>query len=155
MESLCDDAPATMMAAFFHDAVYRIGEPDNEAASAALAVETLAPRGVGEQRLSRIATLIEVTTDHRAPQDGELAADAAVLIDADLAVLARPPQEYQRYVEAVREEYADIPDDLWRIGRAHVLDNLLRRDRIYLTPPPQPREPRARQNLQRERDSLD
>lgn len=142
------------MAAFFHDVVYRIGEPDNEAASAALARELLTPLGVDEQRLRRIARLIEVTTDHRAPED-ELQADAAVLIDADLAVLARPPDEYRDYVAAVREEYADIPEELWRIGRAHVLDSLLRRDRIYVTPAGRRREPSARMNLQRERESLD
>ena len=61
------------------------------------------------------------------------AASAAVLLDADLAILGADPAAYRAYATGVRVEYAHVPDDAWRTGRAAVLDHFLARDRLFLT----------------------
>lgn len=71
-----------------------------------------------------------------------------MLCDADLAVLAGPPDAYAAYAAAVREEYAFVPDDLFRTGRAEVLRQLLALPRLFHTPECHDRwEAQARRNL--------
>jgi predicted metal-dependent HD superfamily phosphohydrolase len=53
------------------------------------------------------------------------AADEAVLVDADLAILGAEPKDYAAYVQGVRVEYRHVPDDQWRTGRAAVLQRFL------------------------------
>lgn len=68
--------------------------------------------------------------------------------DADLAVLARPAQEYARYRAAVRAEYAHVDDDAFRTGRAAVLRALLADPGVYRTAHGRRHwEARARANL--------
>ena len=82
-------------------------------------------------------------------------ADAAVLFDADLAILGASPAEYQAYVTGVRAEYAHVDDAGWRTGRAAVLQTFLDRDPIYATPTMRAdRERRARANLAAELAAL-
>ena len=46
------------------------------------------------------------------------------LRDADLSVLGRDALRYRTYA-AVREDYADVPDEVFRPARAQVLTSLL------------------------------
>ena len=41
--------------------------------------------------------------------------------------------EYRAYAEAIRREYAFVPDQLYRPGRRRALEGFLARERIYLT----------------------
>jgi predicted metal-dependent HD superfamily phosphohydrolase len=93
------------------------------------------------------------TADHTAPRGDHL---AAALLDADLAVLAAGPADYERYRRAVRAEYAHVTDEQWRTGRAAVLRALLAKDPLYGTPSAA-REwtARAHHNLTGELASLD
>lgn len=142
-----DGGPAGALAGWFHDAVYR-GEPGaDEEASAALAFEALTGVGLDRRLVERAGELIRGTARPGEP-DG---LDAAVLGDADLAVLAGSPQRYNRYAAAVRREYAHLDDQAFRGGRARVLAGLLALPSIYHTPPGRQRwEIRARENLARE-----
>ena len=75
-------------------------------------------------------------------------ANGAVLCDADLAVLASPPEAYAAYASAVREEYGHVPDDLFTTGRIAVLEQLLALPRLYRLPAvAESWEPRARANM--------
>ncbi|MDQ3738194.1 MAG: hypothetical protein M3337_03395 [Actinomycetota bacterium] len=138
------DLGATIAAAFYHDAVYEPTGTANEAHSADIAVGDLSALGWEQARCSRVAELVRATADH-VPGD---AADAAVLCDADLAVLATEPADYEAYVTGVRREYAHVDDDGWRMGRAAVLRSFEERVQIYTTAPANHRwESRARANL--------
>lgn len=148
---LCGDAATTVLAAFYHDAIYEIGSADNEVASAQLAGTGLRRWGASADIADRVARLIEATKDHTVPRGLD---DAAVLLDADLAILAADPPQYDEYVSRVRREYESIPQDLWRAGRAAVLESFLTRDRIYLTAVGHGWEAMARSNLSRELASL-
>ncbi|MEM9714179.1 MAG: hypothetical protein AAGA17_18300 [Actinomycetota bacterium] len=135
------DEPVLAVAAWYHDAVYDGRPGEDEAESAELAAGALDRLGRGELG-DRVRSLILTTVDHR-PADG----GAAVLVDADLAVLAAAPVHYERYRRRVRAEYAHVPDDAWRRGRAAVLRSLLGRDRLFHSPGGRGREGSARRNL--------
>lgn len=137
------------LAAWFHDAVYEPRRPDNEDASARLARTALPGFGISGDVAGRVAALVRMTATHD-PSD----ADGRVLADADLAVLARPRADYDAYVAAVRAEYAFVPDDGWRRGRAAVLTALLARSPLYRTAPMRAREEQARSNMGRELAAL-
>jgi predicted metal-dependent HD superfamily phosphohydrolase len=80
--------------------------------------------------------------------DADADADAAILMDADLAVLGDEPAVYQAYVNGVRAEYAHVSDHEWRLGRSAVLRSLLARDPLFLTTAMRDeRERRARANI--------
>lgn len=140
------------LAAWFHDAVYDPTSPGNEAASATLAVTELHALGVDEASVAEVARLVTLTAGHHVGEGDER---GALLVDADLAILSAPPTHYDRYVAEVRAEYAHVPDDGWRIGRAGVLTHLLAADRLARCgPDADRRDAAARANLRRELDAL-
>jgi predicted metal-dependent HD superfamily phosphohydrolase len=123
-----NDLDAVVAAGFFHDAIYDITRHDNERASADLAATALDELGWEPDRIEHVAAMIEATAGH------ELAGvdhDTAVLLAADLAVLAAEPARYLDYVAAVRREYASVDDDGWRQGRGAVLRALLDRSHLF------------------------
>jgi len=116
--------PPAVLAAWFHDAVYTGRPGTDEHDSADLARSGLSALGVPVERAERVAALVQVTIDH-VPADGDQ--EAATLCDADLAVLAAPPERYGRYVDGVRREYRQLPAPVFRAGRRRVLRRLLAR----------------------------
>jgi len=124
------DLSAVRLAAWFHDAVYEGEAGTDEEASAVLAERVLPSVGVPRDRVAEVARLVRLTAGHD-PEPGD--ADGAVLCDADLAVLGSDPGDYAAYVAAVRREYAAVPDEAFRAGRAAVLERLLALDPLYRT----------------------
>ncbi|MFG2979675.1 hypothetical protein ACGFYQ_00245 [Streptomyces sp. NPDC048258] len=125
------DPAAVELAAWFHDAVYRPDRSENEERSAAMAERALPELGVDPDRTAEVARLVRLTVTHD-PAPGDT--DGEVLCDADLAVLAGPPEAYAAYAAAVRAEYGFVPDDAFRAGRAAVLRQLLALPRLFRTP---------------------
>jgi len=150
---LARDAAAVRLAAWFHDAVYEGRPGDDEQRSADLAGKVLAALGVPGERVGQVQRLVLLTAAHDpAPGDD----DGAVLADADLAILASPPDRYGRYVQGVREEYSHVPEELFRAGRAMVLRALDAAPRLYRTAPGRERwEEAARANVARELTALE
>jgi predicted metal-dependent HD superfamily phosphohydrolase len=109
------------LAAWFHDAVYDIPfrELTNEEGSARLALRELSRAGLEQEDLTQVARLVRLTADHL---PGSRDAEGELLCDADLAVLASPPEAYAAYVAAVREEYAAVPDEEFWAARFDVLE---------------------------------
>jgi predicted metal-dependent HD superfamily phosphohydrolase len=146
------DLDVVVAAAFFHDAVYDPVAGDDEAASARLAQRALGEIGWGQERLERVAAMVEATVAHDVDGADH---DTCLLLAADLAVLASEPARYGDYATAVRREYAHVDDAGWRSGRAAVLRSLL--DRPHLFAPDlglDEWEARARANLTAELASL-
>lgn len=141
------DGDVTRLAAWFHDAVYE-GSPDDEERSAVLAEASLAEVGLPPDAVAEVVRLVRLTRDH-APDAGDAAGQ--VLCDADLAILASPPQRYDEYAGDVRREYAHLDEATFRAGRADVLRGLLTRAALFHTPLARRRwEADARANLARE-----
>jgi predicted metal-dependent HD superfamily phosphohydrolase len=146
------DPDAVRLAVWFHDAVYDPRRTDNEDASAALAARVLPTAGVPVPTVAAVTRLVRLTATHDpAPDD----TDGALLCDADLAVLAGDPGEYAAYAAAVRAEYAHVPTEAFRLGRAAVLRRLCALPTLYRLPSLRDRwEERARANLAGELQSL-
>jgi predicted metal-dependent HD superfamily phosphohydrolase len=123
------DPDAVRLAAWYHDVAYEPERTDNERVSADRARAGL--RGlVPDARLDEVERLVLLTAGHDpAPDD----ANGAVLCDADLAVLAGPPDAYAAYASAVREEYGHLPDAEFTAGRIAVLEHLLALPALYRT----------------------
>jgi predicted metal-dependent HD superfamily phosphohydrolase len=134
-------------AAFYHDAVYEAAYPANERASARLARRDLTSIGWDEAAVERVGLMIEAT-EHSADRDEPADIDTAVLLDADLAILAADPAGYSAYVAGVRSEYRHVDDDDWKAGRTKLLHSFLERPEIYRTRSARDRwEARSRANL--------
>jgi len=131
LDQQADQPAAVRLAAWFHDAVYdpRAAAGSNEEASARLAESVLGALPVEPDLVRQVAALVRMTATHEGA-----GADAAVLSDADLAILGADEERYAQYAAAVREEYAHVPDPAFRAGRAAILRGLTERDRIYRTP---------------------
>jgi predicted metal-dependent HD superfamily phosphohydrolase len=143
-----DDAEAVRLAAWFHDAIYDPARDDNEERSAVLAERMLAESDLPAGTVAEVARLVRLTTTHD-PAEGDH--NGAVLCDADLAILAAPPDGYAAYAAAVREEYAAVPDEVFREGRADVLRSLLELPALFRTASGRERwEEAARHNLRTE-----
>jgi predicted metal-dependent HD superfamily phosphohydrolase len=134
------DRPADVeLAIWFHDAVYDPRRDDNEQRSAALAGERLTDG-------ARVAQLVLATRHAAKPAD----ADARVLVDVDLWILAAPRGRFDEYEAQIHEEYSWMPWPAYRRGRAKLIAGFLARDAIFSTPPFVERyEARARANLAR------
>lgn len=134
------------LAIWFHDSVYAPRRGDNEEKSADWARHAVARAGLGEALGRRVAELILATRHDGVPSTD----DARLLVDIDLAILGRPPEVFDRYEEAVRQEYRWVPGFLYRRKRREVLASFLDRPSIYSTSPFQEHyEARARENLAR------
>lgn len=137
------DLTAVRLAAWYHDAVYDPQRSDNEEVSAQRARAGL--RGlVDDDLLTEVERLVRLTAGHdAAPDDG----NGAVLCDADLAVLAGPPDAYATYASAIRTEYGHLSDEEFTVGRIAVLEHLLSLPVLYRTPAAQPWTATARANV--------
>jgi predicted metal-dependent HD superfamily phosphohydrolase len=133
-------------AIWFHDVIYDPTRGDNEERSADLAVQALQKMGADEQSVAAVKGLI-LDTRHVAPA---ASADGRLLVDIDLSILGRPADEFDTYEQAIRREYAYVPDEAFASGRARILRGFLAREWIYATELFRERyEMAARENLRR------
>lgn len=116
-------------ALWFHDVVYDPRSATNEEDSAQWAVECLTAARVDPVAVDAVRQLILATKTH---EPGDLA-DAALLIDIDLAILGQPAARFWEYEAAIRAEYAWVPAATFAEKRAEVLRRFLARPSLYRT----------------------
>jgi predicted metal-dependent HD superfamily phosphohydrolase len=140
-ERIAPDVPLHVdVALWFHDAIYDARAHDNEDQSAQLMLDVM-----GES--AKPAVPLVLATKHAATPDTD---EARIVVDADLSILGAAVETFDAYEIAVRKEYAFVPDDAFRAGRAHVLRSFLDRVTIFSTPAARDLwEARARENLKR------
>ena len=133
---------ASILAAWFHDAVYKGAPGEDERRSEQLAAASLEPLVAAglldEEELQLVRLLIRATATHELPESAELPAgyevtDIEFFLDADLAILAAEPARYRRYLHGVRTEYSHFDDEAFRTGRMSFLHSVLERERIFLS----------------------
>ena len=140
------------LAAWFHDAVYD-GGADAEARSAVWAEQALPGLGLAEEEVAEVVRLVRMTEHHR-PAEGD--DNGCALSDADLAILAAAPPRYEDYVSGVRREYAAVPEEAFRRGRAAVLRELTGKPWVFHTAHARAHwEAAARANVDRELAGLE
>lgn len=125
-----DSAPprTVLLAAWFHDAIYNGVPLKDEEESARLASSALSTAGLPGREVAWVTKLVLLTAHHH-PEPGDH--DGGLLCDADLSVLGGSPQEYRRYLAAVRADYAHVSDADFAAGRAAVVRQLLSLDPLY------------------------
>ena len=133
---------ASILAAWFHDAVYEGTPGEDERCSEQLAGTSLEPLVAAglldEEELQLVRLLIRATATHELPESAELPAgyevtDIEFFLDADMAILAAEPARYRRYLRGVRSEYSHFDDEAFRTGRTTFLRSILERERIFLS----------------------
>jgi predicted metal-dependent HD superfamily phosphohydrolase len=150
LKHLAHDLPAVEFALWLHDAIYNTQRQDNEALSADLAEQLLTGAGI-PQRVAEVRRHILATAHTEAAH----ADDAGLVVDIDLSVLALPDDAYRAYTQAIRAEFAWVPEPLFNAGRAKVLNTLLQMPHLYSHDETrQLWEARARENLQAELKNL-
>ncbi|MDP2310241.1 MAG: N-methyl-D-aspartate receptor NMDAR2C subunit [Pseudomonadota bacterium] len=136
------DRHGAALALWYHDAVYDTRRSDNEARSAELARGHLGSAGARPDTIAHIEALIDATRHADEPDDE----DARLLVDIDLGILSVSPDQYTAYEAQIRQEYAWVPDAVFRTTRAGLLRRFLEAP-IYRTAPFADREAAARRNL--------
>ena len=151
------DPAAAELAIWYHDAIYDPAASDNEARSAALLRADMT--GLAAPALLEWAeTLVRLTATHDLP-DGipsALAADAALFLDLDMAVLGSSPAAYDAYERGIAAEYEPVYGRTrFAAGRATFLSGMLDRPQLFLSRQCQDRfDDAARGNMRRALQSL-
>jgi predicted metal-dependent HD superfamily phosphohydrolase len=115
------------LAVWFHDAIYDPRAEGNEERSAEWAA-----REIGEPSVlaGTVRELILITRHDVIPTTPD-----EQLLDIDLSILGADPPRFAEYETQVRREYAWVPEELFRSGRASLLRRFLARPSIYSTDP--------------------
>jgi predicted metal-dependent HD superfamily phosphohydrolase len=144
VRDLARRASEVELALWFHDVVYRTWRSDNEARSAALAVEIMSAGGAESAAVHRVVNSILATRHQGREPNG----DAALVVDIDLSILGQPEEIYLEFERNVRREYWWVPRRRYVAGRCAILESFLKRTAIYRYPEFQRRyEVPARLNL--------
>jgi predicted metal-dependent HD superfamily phosphohydrolase len=139
------------LALWFHDAIYNVKRRDNEKKSADWARASALAAGTPAEACNRVHALV-MATRHKAVPKGM---DAEILVDIDLSILGAAPERFDQYERQVREEYAWVPDFLYRRERKAILKEFLARPRIFSTTLFRDRyEQQARSNIERSLERL-
>jgi predicted metal-dependent HD superfamily phosphohydrolase len=127
---LAKNPAAVRLAALFHDVVYIPTAKDNEEQSAEYAGKILSGTGLASELIEEVKRLVLATKTHSA---GSEDIGCQVLLDADLSILGSNAEHYIAYTENIRLEYAEIPEEQYRVGRKQVMEKFLMRPRLYFT----------------------
>lgn len=137
----------SVLALFYHDAIYDPLRQDNEQQSAHLAEAQLSS-WLTDVRVARIKGWILATQQHICPENDR---DLAQILDIDRSILAAESQVYDAYALHIRQEYAHIEDERFQHYRKAFLNQMLCRSHLFCTDILGiDAESRARQNIQRE-----
>lgn len=121
---------AVYWASFYHDYIYIAGRQDNEARSAEIAKAQMLELNIDLAVIDRCCDLIVLTNTHQLNKSDP---DAAVFLDADMAILGVNEKAYADYVEKVQKEYSTIPAFLFNRGRKKFVETCLNQNRLFST----------------------
>jgi len=117
------------LALWFHDAIYAPFSSNNEADSAAWAVQFLKDNHASDKNIDVVFDLI-LATEHTSQASTH---DQALLVDIDLSILGTPEDVFKQFEKDIRFEYKRVPYFLYKKKRKAVLQSFLDRDAIYQT----------------------
>jgi predicted metal-dependent HD superfamily phosphohydrolase len=120
---------AVELAIWFHDAIYDTHAANNEEKSAELAQKRIADAKAGGELCASLFALVMATKTH----DPSLHPDAPLLVDIDLSILGKPEETFWEYESQIRSEYNWVPERVFAMKRAEILERFLRRERIFST----------------------
>lgn len=128
-KSLLENQEQVEMGLWYHDSIYNTRKKDNVEKSTALAQQRLSRAGVRPSFIEGVTALILPTEHQVIPST----ADGKHLVDMDLSILGKPELEFDEYELDIREEYAWVPEEQFKVGRRAILHGFLEREHIYST----------------------
>jgi predicted metal-dependent HD superfamily phosphohydrolase len=146
-----DEPVSVYLALLFHDAIYIAGRKDNEALSARLMQDCLAPHPALHFADPAATRMILATANHAAlPPDAPR--DDQLMVDIDLGILATAPHIYTRYAAQVRQEWvpAVVSEAQFNVGRTQFLCATLQAPRVFHSAEFAHHEAAARRNMEAE-----
>ncbi|CAA7197198.1 HD domain-containing protein [Chryseobacterium potabilaquae] len=145
------DWDSVLFSVFYHDIVYQSTAKDNEEKSAEKAKIVLQKINLPSEQIDNVSNQIFATKSHEKSNDS----DTNYLLDADLSILGKSWDEYEKYTKQIRKEYSIYPNFLYNPGRKKVLEHFLTFDEIYKTEFFKERyEKQARENITKEIELL-
>jgi predicted metal-dependent HD superfamily phosphohydrolase len=120
------ELPATELAIWFHDIIYRYGARDNETQSAAF-FRLAAGSTMSADFVDRVGEFIIATQHTGSAQD----VSVAFVVDIDLSGFGLPWEDYLIDSDALRQEAASIGDEKYYQGKLRFLDELQRWPSLY------------------------
>ncbi|NME67604.1 HD domain-containing protein [Flammeovirga aprica] len=124
-----EDQDTIVFAIFYHDIIYNVLKGNNEAKSAAIAVERLSDIGLDSLITTKCKEHILATKHHVMTSSN----DTNILIDIDMSILGKEWSIYEKYMSDVRSEYSIYPDFVYNKGRKNALIHFLDNN-VFLTP---------------------
>jgi len=125
----CSNHLASEMAIWYHDIIYEPSGDVNERLSANKANFDCIRLGVMHKSFADNVAHIIMATKHASVVQG----DAAIVMDADLAILGSSSERFAEYEGQIRKEHGHLSDHDYATGRTLVLDGFMRRPIIYAT----------------------
>lgn len=139
--------PTLLFPWYYHDSVYDSKASDNEQRSGILWMRDATALGFTPDEAEQGNAYILATNPSAEP--------LSVINDIDLAGLGAPPEVFDANTVQIRKEYHWVEPEVWRKGRLAILNQILKRDRLYITQPFMDAfEAQARKNLKREIETL-
>jgi predicted metal-dependent HD superfamily phosphohydrolase len=120
---------AVECAIWFHDAIYNPRAADNEEKSAELARQFVRETKPADVAGESVVQLVLATKHH----DASLHRDAALMVDIDLSIFGKSPEQFWKYEQQIRGEYEWVPENIFRAKRAEILERFLSRQKIFAT----------------------
>lgn len=140
--------PCSMIALWFHDAIYDAARKDNEDRSSDLCIGACALMGVDRGVVRAAAHVIESTKYHEVTGVGDAVPS---VLDLDLTPLGADDKTFDEDCLAIRKEYGHVPDVDYKVGRTEILRRFLARASIFATKDCKEKfEGQARTNIERE-----
>lgn len=142
-------------AIWFHDIIYDPQSKENEVKSNEVWLQFVQDANITEKStvntvqamiLGSIKHTLDSIPQELLPKNDQ---DVLYFFDFDLSILSAENSTYQKYTEAIRKEYAHVPDTLYQQGRTKVLEMFLAR-KIYHSPDFYLAEQQAKQNIKQE-----
>ena len=140
MSPTVGDPEAVEFAIWFHDVIYDPRSKGNEQRSADLFDTFMSTTGLDAGEIGRLfqrdvhGAILATTHDGRdlgGSFDRRPQTTAMRMVDLDLAGFADPWEVFDAKNALIRKEYAFVPEDQYRAGRAAFLLNLTSRPKIY------------------------
>jgi len=144
VKELTENPKALKNAIWYHDAIYDTHAKDNEEQSAKLAYNFCIEKNQSIKFANRVSNLILATKHSVLPKN----IDEKIIVDIDLSILGKSPEEFAEYEKNIRKEYSWVFEQEFKQGRKTILESFLKRPSIYSTEQFQNKyETQAQENL--------
>lgn len=143
---LMENPDRVLFAWFYHDSVMAIKSKVDEERSSQLAQGVCKNAVLSDEFALNVKNLILDAKHNQTPSTN----DGKFIVDIDLSIFGKSPEEFEEYGRNIRKEYSHVPEDQFRAGRSAILQKFLARKQIYFTEHFRDKyESQARANLER------